>query len=82
MLASVVKRFHDLDKSGWMILTLLIPIVDFVFSIYLLFVDGTIGPNRYGEDPKGRVPYAIMGQPVNITVNTTMQLNTKESEPK
>ncbi len=42
-----VKRMHDIDKSGWY---LLIPI----YSLILLFTDGTIGNNQYGEDPKDR----------------------------
>lgn len=39
-LASIVKRFHDTDKSGWLILTLIIPVVDVCAGIYLLFADG------------------------------------------
>ncbi|OGU71015.1 MAG: hypothetical protein A2V93_02655 [Ignavibacteria bacterium RBG_16_34_14] len=43
-----IKRMHDVDNSGWYIL---IPI----FSLFLLFTDGTVGPNRFGDDPKGRL---------------------------
>jgi uncharacterized membrane protein YhaH (DUF805 family) len=43
-----IKRMHDVDKSGWF---LLIP----VYNVIMLFLmEGTKGPNRYGEDPKGR----------------------------
>lgn len=72
-LAQGVKRLHDLDKSGWMILLFLVPIVGTVFALYLLFADGTVGPNRYGEDPKNRTPYQPQQpQPtVNVTVNVT-----------
>jgi uncharacterized membrane protein YhaH (DUF805 family) len=42
-----IKRMHDVDKSGWYIL---IPF----YSLILAFTDGTVGQNRYGEDPKGR----------------------------
>jgi len=44
-----VKRMHDVDKSGWYIL---IPL----YNLILLLTDGTIGSNRFGEDPKGRIP--------------------------
>jgi uncharacterized membrane protein YhaH (DUF805 family) len=42
-----VRRLHDYNRSGWF---MLVPIYGFVIR----FFDGTIGPNRYGEDPKGR----------------------------
>lgn len=40
-----VRRMHDVDKSGWY---LLIP----VYSLILLFTEGTRGNNSYGSDPK------------------------------
>lgn len=57
MLAQYAKRLHDLNKSAWFLLILLIPLVNFVFALYMLFADGTVGPNRYGDDPKNRMPY-------------------------
>lgn len=51
-LAQGVKRLHDLDKSGWLILLMFVPIVNALFGLYMLFADGTVGPNQYGEDPK------------------------------
>lgn len=52
-LAVSVRRLHDSDKSGWWLLLGLIPFGGLVILIFTL-VDGTPGPNRYGEDPKGR----------------------------
>lgn len=46
-----VKRLHDLNKGGLFALILLVPIVNFFFELYLLFVKGTDGQNEYGEDP-------------------------------
>ena len=68
-LAQGVKRLHDLNKSGWMILIMLIPIANFIFALYMLFADGTVGPNEYGNDPKNRAPYQAAPSPVNVTVN-------------
>lgn len=45
------RRLHDLDKSGWWILLLCVPLVNILFYIYILFFKGTEGPNQYGEDP-------------------------------
>ena len=46
-LACTVQRIHDVGKSGWYIL---VPVYPFI----LTFTDGTVGRNKYGEDPKGR----------------------------
>jgi uncharacterized membrane protein YhaH (DUF805 family) len=51
-LAIYAKRWHDLSKSGWMSLILLIPVVGVVWQVGNTgFVRGTIGPNKYGDDP-------------------------------
>ena len=70
-LAQGVKRLHDLNKTGWMILLLFIPIVNIVFGLYMLFADGTVGPNQYGDDPKNRMPYQPQPTSVNVTVNVS-----------
>lgn len=67
MIAQDVKRLHDVDKSGWLLLLVLIPLVNIALGLYLLFADGTVGPNRYGADPKNRMPYQAPS--VNVTVN-------------
>lgn len=45
-LAVACRRMHDVGKSGWF---MLIPI----YNLVLFCTEGTIGPNQYGEDPKG-----------------------------
>ena len=48
------KRWHDRDKSGWMYLILLIPIVGPIWTfVECGCLDGTPGPNSYGPSPKG-----------------------------
>lgn len=48
-----VKRLHDRNRSGWWILTILIPIVGFILAVLGLvalgFLKGDSGPNRYGD---------------------------------
>jgi uncharacterized membrane protein YhaH (DUF805 family) len=44
-IAVLIRRMHDVDKSGWYCL---IPI----YNIILAFTEGTRGPNQYGPDPK------------------------------
>ena len=72
-LAQGVKRLHDLDKSGWLILLMFVPIVNALFGLYMLFADGTVGPNQYGEDPKNRMPYRAQPSSVNVTVNVARE---------
>lgn len=50
-LSLLVRRLHDLNKSGWFALVMLIPIVDVLFWLYTLIARGTEGSNKYGEDP-------------------------------
>lgn len=52
----IVGRLKDINMSGWFSLLALIPFLNFVFFI-LYFIDGTVGNNKYGRDPKGRVKY-------------------------
>ena len=79
-IAQDVKRLHDVDKSGWLVVLLLIPIVNFILGLYMLFADGTVGPNRYGNDPKNRMPYNAQPTSVNVTVN--MNGETQKTETK
>ena len=48
LLAQGAKRCHDIGKSGWW------QFVPF-FGLWMLFKDGDVGFNEYGEDPKGRI---------------------------
>ena len=72
-LAQGVKRLHDLDKSGWLILLMFVPIVNALFGLYMLFADGTVGPKQYGEDPNNRMPYQAQPSSVNVTVNVARE---------
>ena len=47
-----VRRFHDLGKSGLYLFLLVIPLVNLFWTLVLTFGRGTIGPNRYGPDPR------------------------------
>lgn len=45
------RRFNDLDRSGWWLLTFLVPLVNIAASIYLMFFPGSDGPNKFGSAP-------------------------------
>ncbi len=56
-LAVVVRRLHDMDKSGWWALLGLIPFVGSVILLIMCAFKGTPGPNRFGSSIAG-VPVA------------------------
>ena len=47
----IIRRWHDLGKSGWLSLLMLIPLLNFLVLIFLWVKKGTDGPNAYGDDP-------------------------------
>lgn len=61
-LALQVKRWHDLEYTGWITAFAFVPFVNLVYLlvafVYLGCIEGTRGPNKYGPDPLARgVPF-------------------------
>ncbi len=57
-LAVSVRRWHDQDKTGWLVLVFAvlgaIPIIGWfasIANIVFMCMPGTVGANKYGEDP-------------------------------
>lgn len=46
-----VRRLHDLGRSGWFALGLVIPFVNVAVGLWLLFAAGNPGANQYGPPP-------------------------------
>tara|TARA_B110000196_G_scaffold302714_1_gene297956 strand:- start:340 stop:681 length:342 start_codon:yes stop_codon:yes gene_type:complete len=46
-----VRRIHDSNKSGWLVLISLIPLIG-LYIFVLLLQDGSKGKNRFGAKPK------------------------------
>jgi uncharacterized membrane protein YhaH (DUF805 family) len=51
-LAVGARRLHDTDRSGWWLLLYLIPVLGWIVLIVFWAMDGTVGQNTYGLDPK------------------------------
>lgn len=50
-ICAIIKRFHDLDKSGKNFWFLLIPLYNIYIYFCLFFKKGTTGANLYGDVP-------------------------------
>jgi uncharacterized membrane protein YhaH (DUF805 family) len=51
-LAVIVRRLHDVDRTGWWIFIGLIPLIGAIVLLVFELTPGTPGSNRYGPDPK------------------------------
>lgn len=51
-LAVQARRLHDQNRSGWLALLNLLPYVGWLIVFILMLMEGTPGPNRYGDDPR------------------------------
>ena len=49
--AAGARRLHDINKSGWLQLIWIIPILGWIYLIYLLAQPGDAGDNQYGSPP-------------------------------
>lgn len=51
-LAVSVRRLHDIDKSGWFVFVIIIPLIGAIWFLVMMITEGTKGTNQYGPDPK------------------------------
>ena len=58
----VIRRLHDIGKSGWYWLVGLIPFIGGIILLVWYCTEGTIGPNEYGPDPKAAERGGVVAQ--------------------
>lgn len=51
-IAIIVRRLHDIGKSGWWYFIAFVPMVGAILLLVFLCTAGTAGDNMYGPDPK------------------------------
>ena len=51
-LGLVVRRLHDVGKSGWFYFIFLIPIIGIIWLLVLYCTEGQKQDNKWGPDPK------------------------------
>lgn len=52
-LAVTVRRYHDINRSGWWALIWFVPLVGLIVHIVFTVKDSKPGANQYGPNPKG-----------------------------
>ena len=45
----LIRRLHDRDHSGWLALLILVPVLNILFALYVLFAPGNRGSNTFGQ---------------------------------
>lgn len=53
VLALIVRRLHDMGKSGWYWFVRFIPLIGPIWLLVMLCTDSEHGPNKWGNNPKG-----------------------------
>ena len=48
-LALMVKRLHDISRSGWWMLLSMVPIVGLIYTLYISLAPGKNEGNRFGQ---------------------------------
>lgn len=56
-LSLFVRRWHDLGKSGYMVLLNFVPAINIVAVLYVLFTGGEPTENQYGKPPSNDINY-------------------------
>ena len=70
-LAVGARRLHDIGKSGWWQLLVLIPIVGWIVLIVFFVLDSEPKDNQYGSNPKGGSMPVAKSDPVASETPTT-----------
>jgi uncharacterized membrane protein YhaH (DUF805 family) len=51
-LSIVIRRLHDVGKSGWFYFIVLIPLIGIIWMLVLVCRDGVKEENKWGTNPK------------------------------
>lgn len=51
-LSVTVRRLHDIGRTGWWLLLILIPVLGWIALFVFMLLDSESGSNKYGPNPK------------------------------
>ena len=70
-MCACARRLHDLGVSGWWSLAVLVPFLNFIFGLYVLFAPGQEHANDHGPSPKSTptplLPELAVSMPTSLT---------------
>ncbi|TNF66417.1 MAG: DUF805 domain-containing protein [Gammaproteobacteria bacterium] len=72
----MIRRFHDINLSGWFTLVTLIPAIGYLAIVILCFIPGTEGINRFGilaKKPTKKMLWVIFSSAV-VTILSSVWL--------
>ncbi len=52
-----VRRLHDINQSGWLVLIFLIPLINFFFWLWLIFAPTKDKENEHGKNTDGKTDF-------------------------
>lgn len=77
----IALRLHDTNRTGWLSLAALVPILGGLMSLALLFVPGDDGDNDYGDAP-GSSGARVFGSLLVMFVIGSMTMRGIEKDPE
>ena len=51
MIIVSIRRFNDINMTGWLSITMFVPVINLIAGLALLFAPGTNTSNKYGPRP-------------------------------
>ncbi|MEG2173935.1 MAG: DUF805 domain-containing protein [Oscillospiraceae bacterium] len=51
-LSLLFRRLHDVGKSAWWLLIVIIPVIGWIWLLVYTLMEGAAGDNQYGSNPK------------------------------
>ena len=72
-LSILARRFHDINKSAWLSLSMFLPIAGSIIAIYLLFKQGDQSANQYGLSESRLGFFLLLG----LTIYRPPQVDTQ-----
>ncbi|MFM6907136.1 MAG: DUF805 domain-containing protein [Acinetobacter tjernbergiae] len=76
----IIRRLHDCNRSAWLALLIIVPVINLFFILYLLCAKGTEGPNNFGPVRETRGWEKVLGSiyavlfPLGLILNILMSL--------
>lgn len=56
-----IRRLHDRNHTGWLVLLIFVPVVNLIFALYLLFAKGDEGRNNFGPKRENQSWEKVLG---------------------